>query len=266
MEETGEILLTVEEIEYISNRAMYSLMMHNPAIIAQVTKNWWDVMHISPLKKLLFIEGHRYTGLKHINVRHRFYTNEHSAVKGGFVITSRFSPNSGTLPDYSKLAEFLYDEKYKVIEKNKRPDLFDVFQAKVNFKDRSEFCLIVYKNSRIVHTLFPIEKNKKVRKYKKEDFFIEYSELNFIRGLIPYTSVKGDLQFGIGIRFIINEGKENWVGLMYENQKLIKKIEWGEMKVDYNFGVENRIESLNYSDLTQHENFILDIINRNQLV
>jgi hypothetical protein len=266
MDVQQEILLTPEDIAFISNKAQYSLMMHNPGIIAQFTKNWWDVMHITPFKKLLFIQGHQFTGLEHINRRHRYYTNEHSPVKGGFVITSKFSPDSGTLPDYSKLAEFLYDEKHKVMERNKRPELFDVYQAKVEFKDRSEFCLIVYKDSRIIHTLFPIQKNKPVREYRKQDYFIEYSEPGYIRGFIPYTDTKDNLKFAIGVRMIMTEKKESWVGLIYGNDnKLVATIEFGEMKIEYKWGYENRIEVLNFADLTKHEDVILNFIKKDGL-
>ena len=266
METQEEILLTAEEVAYISNKARYSLMMHNPSIIGQFTKNWWDVAHITPHKKLLFIQGHRDTGLEHINIRHRYYTNEHSPVNDGFVITSRFSPDAGTLFDYSQLSEFLFDEKYKVLAKNKRPEIFEVYQAKVEFKNRSEYCLIVYKDSKIVHTLYPIERNKKVKKYKKQDYYIEYSEPGFIRGFIPYTDKEGELRFGIGIRFLMDEGKESWVGLIYGKDKMLRaKMEWGELKIDYKWGVENRIEYLNYADLSKHENRILDIIKKENL-
>ena len=258
MEVQEEILLSPEEVKLVSEKAKYSLMMHNPAIIGQFTKNWWDVAHISPFKKLLFIEGQRFTGLEHINMRHRYYTNEHSPISGGYVITSRFAPDAGTLNDYSRLAEFLYDEKYKVIEKNKRPEIFDVYQAKVEFKERLEYCLIVYKNSKIVHTLFPIEKNKVVKKFKKHNFFVEYSEFDFIRGFIPYTDKEDILRFGIGICFTISEGKEVWSGLAYNGEKYLAKIEFGEMRVEYKFGIEKRIEALNYSDLTKHENVIIN--------
>lgn len=266
MQKQEEILLTREEIAYISEKAKHSLMMHNPGIIAQFTKHWWDISHISPVKKLLFVQGHRFTGLEHINVRHRFYTNEHSSVSGGFMITSRFSPDSGTLFDYSQLAEFLYDEKYKRNDRNKRPEIFDLYQAKVDFKERSEFCLVVYKNSTIIHTLFPIEKNRKTKKYRKQDFFIEYSDPGFIRGFIPYTDANDKVRFGIGIRLVISEEKESWAGLIYgDENKLIATIEFGEMNIQYKWGPEKRIEALNFADLSKYEDLILNTIKKENL-
>lgn len=265
MDVKEEILLAPEEVADISNRANYSLMMHNTGIFMQFTKNWWDVLHITPFKKLLFIQGHRYTGLQHINRRHRYYTNEHSPVSGGFIITSRFAPNSGALDDYTRLSEFLFEEKYKMIEKNKRPELFDMYQAKVAFKDRSEFCMLVYKDSKIIHTLFPIEKGRKVRKFKKQDFHIEYLEPNFIRGFIPYTDTGGKIRFGIGVRMVIDQGKESWAGLVYNDDKLCGTVEFGEIKIEYKGGYEWRIEALNCADLSKYENIILDLIKKRNL-
>ena len=202
-------------------------------------------------EKLLFIQGHNDTGLEHINKRHRYYTNEHSPVKGGFIITSRFAPDSGILEDYTRLSEFLFDQQFKVHPpKNKRPDLFDVYQAKVEFKGRSEFCLILYKDSTIVHTMFPIEKNKKVKKYKKQNFRIEYSEPGFIRGVISYTDSNNKVRFALGIIMDMIAEKEILTGLVYQDETLHGSAKLAEIQVKYPNGYEWRIEALNCADLS----------------
>lgn len=252
-----EILLNEDEIKYINNKAQYSLLMHNPGIYIQFTRSYIDIFHITPFKKLIFIKGHEFTGLQHINMRHRFYSTAISKVNGGFMSTSRFAADSGILDDYISLVECLYDEKFLVPGKNKRPDLFDAFQAKIAFKGKSEFRLILYKGTKIVHTLFPIEK-KKLLKHKREEIIIELFETDHVRAVIPYTDINGILKFGIGFNFIIPEKKELWSVLIYENDKLVKHRVIGEMKVEYKFGIENRLESVNHIDLTEIENKIIE--------
>jgi hypothetical protein len=177
-----EILLTPEEIEKISTKAKYSIL-NNPGFVGQFTKFRTDIFSISTNKKLIFIQGDNFTGLQHINMRHRFYTNAQSKIsKNSFVATSRFPKDLGKLFDYQKISEALYNPE-NVDSKNNNPILFDVYKGKAD-ETGIEYRLILYKGTKIVHTLFPIEKKKQKKKFEKTDIVAQWHNLVTIIAVI----------------------------------------------------------------------------------
>ena len=160
--------ISKEAIAYINNKAIYS-WLNNPGFIYQFPKekNGLDIIHISPVKKLIFIDGDEDTGVTHILQRHRYYTNSFSQSKDGFMKTSRFSKETGGLSEISAIAEMLFDEANLANTKNKFPDLMDVYDKKIPSLNNQKFRLIVYKRTKIVHTLFPVEYNKAPESIKK---------------------------------------------------------------------------------------------------
>lgn len=254
-----EILLTSEEIEKISTKAKYSIL-NNPGFVGQFTKFKTDIFSISSNKKLIFIQGDNFTGLQHINMRHSFYTNAHSKISDKeFVATSRFPKDSGALFDYQKICEAVYNQE-SVDEKNNNPTLFDVYKGKV---DGTDYRLILYKDTKIVHTLFPIvpigKKSKK--KFEKTDIVAQWHDLVTLLAIIPYFDSNQILRYGIGITLYTNEQTEKWDILIYENGKVVKHVELGKQKVEYQFDIGTRIQQINYADVSKLEDIIYKIEN-----
>ena len=238
--------------------------MNNPGILSKITKSRIDILSISPIKKLIFIQGDSFTGLEHINLRHRFYTNAHSKISDNlFVETSRFNKDSGTLLDYHKISEAIYKEE-NVDPKNNKPNLFDVYKGKVDINDDIEYRLILYKSTKIVHTLFPIEKNKAKKKFEKADIIAQWQDLATLIAIIPYFDSKQIIRYGIGIKFLVKENLEKWSILIYEDGKVTKRVELGEQKVDYNFDIGTRIQQINFGDVTKLEE-IIDKIEKGEI-
>lgn len=148
--------ISKEAVAYINNIAIYS-WLNNPSFIYQFPKkkNGLDIIHISPVKKLIFIDGNEDTGVQHIFERHRYYTNSFSQSKDGYIKTSRFPKDAGGLNDISAIAELLFDVSNLNAGKNKFPEIVDVYDKKIQSLNNQKFRLIVYKESKIVHTLFP---------------------------------------------------------------------------------------------------------------
>lgn len=256
MEET---LLTTAEIQSIVNKAQFSIL-NNPGII-KVTKFPHDIMSITPINKLIFIEGTKDTGLLHIRARHGFYTNAHSKMSNGlFIKTSKFEPNSQPLRDYSFLADALYSTE-NIDLGNKRPDVFDVFKKELVFPDKKEFRLICYKNTKIIHTIFPIEKGKPKRKLRKGDIIVGRPNINTYIAVIPYFNIHDQIQYGIGITFSLFEKLETWIIIIYEEGVPTRQVNLKELKIDYTYNIEFRFEKLNVANVDNIEKVIEDIEN-----
>lgn len=252
-----EILLTTDEIEEIKIKAKHSIL-NNPGIIGQFTKFKTDIFSISPNKKLIFIQGDNFTGLQHINMRHRFYTNAHSKIsENEFVTTSRFSKTGGTLFDYQKISEAIYTPE-NIDPKNNKPFVFDVYKGKVN---GIEYRLIIYRETKIVHTLFPIEKKKSKKKFEKTDIVAQWHDPMTLLAVIPYFDSNQILRYGIGITLYPNEQRENWRILIYENEKVVKHVDLVEQKVEYRFDIGIRIQEINYMNVDNLEAIIYKIEN-----
>ncbi len=252
-----EILLTPEEIENICTKAKYSIL-NNPGFVGQLTKIKTDIFSISPNKKLIFIQGNNFTGLQHINMRHRFYTNAHSKISDKeFVATSRFPKDSGTLFDYQKISEFVYSPD-NIDPQNNNPELFDVYKAKF---DETEYRLILYKDTKIVHTLFPIERKKPKKKFEKTDIVAQWHDLVTLLAVIPYFDSNQILRYGIGVTLYTNDQTEKWDILIYENGKVVKHVELGKQKVEYQFDIGTRVQQINYADVSKLEDIIYKIEN-----
>lgn len=257
-----EILLTPDEIEKINTKAKYSIL-NNPGFVGQFTKFRTDIFSISPTKKLIFIQGDNFTGLQHINMRHRFYSNAHSKISdNAFVATSRFPKDSGTLFDYQKISETIYNPE-NVDSKNNNPTLFDVYKGKAD-KTGTEFRLILYKDTRIVHTLFPIEKKKPQKRFEKTDIVAQWHDLVTLLAVIPYFDSNQILRYGIGVTFYTNKQTEEWDILIYENGKVVKHVKLGKQKVEYQFDIGIRIQQINYADVSKFED-IIDKIEKGEI-
>lgn len=257
-----ELLLTPEEIRQINSKASVSIL-NNPGFVGQFTKHKTDIFSISPIKKLIFIHGDNFTGLNHINMRHRFFTNAHSKMAdNSFVATSRFGKESGKLFDYQKISEDLYDPK-NIDPKNNKPNLFDVFKGKGD-DSGTDYRLILYKDTKIVHTLFPIEKNKSKKKFEKTDIITHWHDFNTLIAIIPYYNADQVIRYGIGVTCVVSEQIERWEILIYEDGKVTKQVKLGEQKVNYIFDIGTRVQQINFAHVSKFE-AIIDKIEQGEI-
>jgi hypothetical protein len=252
--EMDKKLLTPAKIRKINHEASFSIL-NNPGFLSKFTKGRLDIFSITPVKKLIFIEGDSFTGLAHINMRHRFFTNAHSKIRDdSFVRTSRFAKDKGTLMDYIHIAESLYDPSNMDVQ-NSKPETFEVFKGKAD-NSGMEYRLVIYHGTRIIHTLFPIEKKKASKKFEKMDIVSEWYDRTTLVSVIPYFGVDQILRYGIGVLHHTGEQLEEWKILIYENGEVAKQVELGKMQMDYNFDIGTRLQQINYADVSKYEAII----------
>ena len=231
-------ILTKEHIKHVEKEAQNPIYRMQGAIsFAVATKNPFAIVKITP-NGLIFIKGTDDTGFDHIHQRHsgdnqneywdNFYDNKGEVVekrdnfgrrKYRLDNPSSFHPYSIPIYDYLNIADQVYDLRNLNNEKNKKKDLFDVYEGLAIDLNRSEinYRLITYKNSKIVHTLIPLTKKfnsqekriihfarqsaKSIRRLIDDDFQIE----------IPYKDEYGIIRYVIIVREDIHdEKKEKW--------------------------------------------------------
>jgi hypothetical protein len=149
--------LTKELIEHIQKKVKDPIW--KMGVLAAFTKHWYDVIAVSP-KDLIHFLGNLDTGWKHISERHGFYSDTNYFGYGKIGNPSKFNRKSIPIEDYVKIADDIYSYGVKDLKPNKKSEIFDKYKGKSNRYIGSngtpkEFYLILYKGTRIVHSIYP---------------------------------------------------------------------------------------------------------------
>ncbi|MBL7913051.1 MAG: hypothetical protein JNJ41_18455 [Bacteroidia bacterium] len=221
-----ERLLNRDEIESIILKSA-SLNIVYPKDIEPffVGMELTSILKISKINRLIFVKGNIYTGFDHIHARHDFFSEELFFVDEKVDQPTRFSSKIVPIVDYPRVADSIYSDLNKS-EKNKRPDLFDiydgVFDSTCSLKGK--YRLILYKNTRVVHTLFPIDNNKKKKKKSKTN--LGRGRLQTDKNInsdtykiaIPYFDARHKLKYLIILYNSIAERKTEFVIQSHDNK------------------------------------------------
>jgi len=205
-----ERIFTLLELKEIENNAL-----ENPDYIGGVTMDGnsteKSIMTISKVNNLIFVEGNKHTGFKHLNERHSYFSLNNYWITESSEITkldkpSKFHPKMMPIIDYVKIADNIFKSENKNITKNSRPEIFDKYTGAYTFSENQteKYHLIVYKDTKIVHTFFPNSKKNNRKTKMKYGRGIVTTELKFPESindlLIPYENNNGIMIYSILIR------------------------------------------------------------------
>jgi hypothetical protein len=142
-----------------------------------------NLTHLSIIRKstkgLILIEGNQATGFTHIHNRHELYSNFHYwNDEGKLDNPSKFSIYSVPIDSYPSIADDLYCLENLCCEKNKHKDKFDLYigQSETVENKSVKYRLLLYKDTKIIHTLFPDNGDKSKPK--------KVSHFNYVKGNI----------------------------------------------------------------------------------
>jgi hypothetical protein len=249
------------EIENDANRSDF----RKGITICNGNSNSKTIIHVSKQKELIFVNGNLHTGFEHINARHSIFSLMNFWKSTNDLDNpSKIIPEASNILGYIKISESIFKEENKNTIKNYRPEIFDMYTGSHTHNDVSEvYHLLLYKNSLIVHTLFPQSK-KQNRKFvlKKYVKGIIKSKFKFPEGveemIIPYENSDGIVSYSILFRKEMNNRTEsvffqmhNEFGVPIETI-LIAKTNF-EVFERYD---DNVFEFYQYSDLFEIEKMI----------
>jgi hypothetical protein len=170
--------------------------------------------------------------------------------------------------DYIKIAEELYTPDNISIEKNKEPEIFDVFEGHVNEENNgnSKYRMVLYKNTKIVHTLFP--KSDKHNKKKYIDFRRGKAngmiDEKFCKIAIPYFDHQNIVIFSFQVIREFNENLETGLLVDHRNDKI--KI-YNLYERPFNFkdikDIAVELDMFEIVDLSKAEKIIKEILYKN---
>lgn len=160
-----EILFSYEELNSIQESARKNSYLKDPMYVA-ISKHPTGVLTLSSIHGLIFAKGNEYTGFEHIVQRHEQWTSRPHWIKSidendnnYFRLQDQglFRPDSFPIYDYCMIADSLYKNENLNVEKNKRPDLFEMYTGEYTHQDLeiSKYNLLIYRGTKVVHTIYP---------------------------------------------------------------------------------------------------------------
>ncbi|WP_299781257.1 hypothetical protein [uncultured Formosa sp.] len=231
-----------------------------------------EILSVSDKTNLIMVKGNSDTGYDHIRERHNFFTTEVYTVKEKsghhrFQHPNKFPPNIAPI-DFIRIADSIYHPQNEIIEnEHSGAQFFDLYRASIIFPgyDKPESVnLLIYKNTKIIHTLYPKRDafERKIKKIKgflfhRDKVEIEFSGNNkYLQIRIPYINVNRKLWYAIFIDKDFNTNIEYWSILVFLGHHISK------YKIDY---VQQSLVKSNlyratyqYADLRVAESFIKD--------
>lgn len=252
-----EELLTQEEIKLIIEEAKDQ--KYSRPNLLHLGKKKTSIFRISPVTGLILINGNDWTGYQHIYKRHSStsripYWNEEGKIGN----PSKFHIGLAPL-NFLAVADQIFQPENNNISKNKSPELFETYIGKAHVRNmpETEYTLIVYKETRIIHTMFVSANKKPFNKKKILDLRQGWtSGSNNLRfGIetftIPYYDKKDIERFKAIIKIDRFNHKERWyIQMNDENGSplITACIRVNEMISTLN--TPSRIINLDFSDIT----------------
>lgn len=226
-----EKLFSKKELDEIQKNAADNFEYYCNAVVIDGQSNEKTIKTISIYKHLIFVIGNTYTGFNHLNDRHGYFSFQNFWIANngtGFKLDnpSKFHPKMMPIIDYVKIADAIFCPENKNITKNHNPDIFDKYTGEYHFENSfaEKYHLITYKDTKIVHTMFPDKKkhNRKTRfKYGKGivSTKLKYTPSNAYNDLlVPYLNKEKITTYSIFIRKFYNEKIERFIIQQHDSE------------------------------------------------
>ena len=269
-----ENILTQSEINFILRDAENAIYKKPNAIFFPIEGKTM-ILRIGQENNAIMINGNEDTGFTHIKNRHDYYGNKDywrimTDDYGKEIVRledpSRFSKYSIPLFHYTEIAETILKPENINIDKNKKPKIFDFYSGNYEHRDGviMSYNLITYKNTPIIHTLFPDK-----RKYNRKNI------INLVRGkvygkeiirenvktiFIPYRD-QSLTKYTILIQKKYEIGMEIFLVAKHDNKgEPEKTIKIAERKLNNEVSTQHEMISYQHSDLSNFEKVIKQLM------
>ncbi|SKC12194.1 hypothetical protein SAMN05660477_03154 [Soonwooa buanensis] len=253
-----EDILSKEEILFIisdsKNPDYKNDKLFHPAFLKT------DIVKVSKAKELILFYGNSDTGFVHIEERHSnsiqkaFWGKDNKLTN-----TSKFHKSIVPYYHYLEIAENIFQHKNLNIDDNKNPELVDLYIGEFEFSNVKEtYKLVLYKNTKIIHTLYPISRNNNVKintnSFARGSISLSYNFKNGVKVLkVPYKDVNNEIKYEIVISFYESKIEKLVRVNKYDNEVVVNFIEFPKSKVTHSLH-DMYLLSLQYGDFTEYEN------------
>lgn len=271
-----EKLLSKQDIKDVELEAQTDLDTYLGGVVVRGETTEKSIITISKDKQLIFIEGNEHTGFSHLRDRHyRFSFKNYwiATEKGSYRLDnpSKFHPAMMPIIDFVKIADNIFSIDNLNHQKNKRPDFFDMYTGYYSYTEnkKEKYHLLTYKDSQIVHSLFPDNKKNNAKRKCRFGKGIVTTSLKFLAGhndlLVPYEINNGLTAYSILVRKFYSEKIERIFIQKHNNSGEVQEQYFIGYKEFEEFEIFSRetINDFQIGDLSEFEKIITQI-NDNQ--
>lgn len=264
----NEEIFTKEELIQIIKEAKKPI--YSEPNLIHLGSNKLSIRGVSQNNGLILVYGNEWTGFKHIRERHCHTSRKPYWHNNRIDNPTKFNPITAPI-DYLFIASTIFKTENINFEKNKKPETFDLYigLSKDVFGTAIEYRLILYKDSKIIHTLF-INDNKKPFN-KKKILNLRQGWVNSSHDLInsiqtfdfSYFNNEDIPIFKVIIRYLEVENKEKWYIQINLNDGTPHYTSFvNEFLCKQKMSVHFKMHQLDYADITWVEKVIKQIIDK----
>lgn len=211
-----ENLFSIEDLQAISIEAQNPI--YSIPNLFHFGEEKLSIIGVSQSTGLIMANGNEWTGYKHIIERHSLtsrkpYWTEPNKIDN----PTKFSL---TLPpvQYLDVASLIFKPQNKTLSGNKNPEIFDVYIGSCNDKSgqKIQYKLVVYKNFKVIHTLFVNDNQKPFNKKKILNLRQGWSDFtyNLLTGIqqfeFQYFDANNIALFKVIVRIFEFQRLEKW--------------------------------------------------------
>lgn len=248
--EIDNILIEVKKDNY-ANDKIFHLGRHKTSII-----------NYSKQTGLILIKGNTDTGYDHIINRHSLisripYWNR----EGNLEKQSKFRIENAP-KDYLRIANEIFSIKNINLDKNNRPDKFDLYVGEyIHFDSKKiKYKLLTYKNTGIIHNLFLISNKKPFNPKKilnlRKGWASAKSNSNLHVFNYSYFDQNKIERAKILVKFDLKSEKEEWFLEIYDSKGKLVYSEQVKSLEYKRIGIQDKIEQLDFGDTSWVEKII----------
>lgn len=262
-----EILLSTEEINYILKDTQTNIIAKYQGIrlLSSEQDSYLTIVSITDNNNLILIKGHRYTGYIHIKMRHNFWNENVSWRKeNNNLFVDNPTPFPKEIPPmyFTRIADEVYSPDNLVTSKD--GGKFEFYEGVCSmYSTTHKYRLLVYKDTRIIHTLYPLDNN--LKKPKTKGFNFARGEVT-IQNLPKYHSRLISIPYynsNLEYKYVISIGKHYdtniesiYILVLGENRKKLEKHFVGELPLKVYPYPDKEAKYYQYLDMTSIENII----------
>lgn len=263
-------ILRPEEVILIEQNAQnQSDLYYYGARILNIERLKWDEVISISNKGLILIKGNELTGYIHIKERHLFWSPQVYRIGEVFQAQSKF-PKSIAPIDFLKIANHIFCQE-NFIENNEHPDSdkFDKYCGLYSLENNEpeKINLILYKNSKVIHSLYPQSKKYNERRnrikypYSRGEVKVSTDfKCRVIKIEVPYFAKGGILKYVLLIEKFYEKDIEEWRILIIDsNNQYSGDVLIGTSKIMTFSGDTSARITFQYCDLKNVEDAILKI-------
>lgn len=217
-----EKLLSTEELDEISKESINFPIIEHPYLLIG-PKTYKTIIGKSPKKGSIMVFGNDDTGFQHINIRHGYrdaYDQWKKENPDELDDPTCFPKGEFLAFNWANIVDEIFENDNINIENNKYENVFDLYIGNYIHEENQHDCyLLLYRNTKIIHTLYLKLKNKIYNKSKPKGFhFIKGKitctidfEKNFELLIIPYLDNKNEKRFQIEVTRFGMTQQEEWI-------------------------------------------------------